>query len=93
MSLSNLTTELLKALLLHLPAKDILLAQRVCKNIRNTIAGSKNLQTAIFKSPLAAKANEWPSLDLNPFIDNRLSYWHYINPKNPNIQCTRSPTV
>lgn len=44
-------TELLENVLIKLPNKDLLLAQRVCKTWRNTIVGSERIQKALcFKS-------------------------------------------
>lgn len=43
-----LTTELLERILVKLPMKDLLLAQRVSKKFRNVINGSKTLRQALF---------------------------------------------
>ncbi|KAK5126689.1 hypothetical protein LTR85_009623 [Meristemomyces frigidus] len=45
------TTELLEAILIHLPTRDILLAQRTSKKFQNVIAGSPRLQRALFFLP------------------------------------------
>lgn len=61
------TVELLESILLHLPTKDVLLAQRVSKSWKGTVTGSLRLQKALFLVPCrkAAKTffHEW----LNPF--------------------------
>jgi hypothetical protein len=42
------TAELLESVLFELPSKDLLLAQRVCKQWKLTIEGSRKLQQALF---------------------------------------------
>ena len=49
------TTELLELMLLHLPPKQVLLAQRVCLHWKNTISGSVKLQQALYFRPLQLK--------------------------------------
>ncbi|KAK5684570.1 hypothetical protein LTS10_004442 [Elasticomyces elasticus] len=46
--------ELLEAILLELPTRDLLLAQRVCTNWRTAITTSPNLQKMLFFKPGAA---------------------------------------
>lgn len=45
------TVELLEAILLQLPIKDLLLAQLISKHIENTIDGSDSIQKALFFKP------------------------------------------
>lgn len=47
--------ELLENILLNLPIRDLLLAQRVNKTFQATILGSSKLQQALFLKPLAGK--------------------------------------
>lgn len=49
------TTELLENILLHLPMKTLLLAQRTCLNWRDVIKRSKPLQQALFFKPREVK--------------------------------------
>ena len=46
------TIELLENILLMAPPKDVLLAQRVCKDWRRTIKGSMKLQRLLFFRPV-----------------------------------------
>ena len=48
------TTELLEAILDHLPEKELLLAQRVCRKFRAVISRSKLLQQKLFFAPAEA---------------------------------------
>lgn len=43
--------EILEIILLHLPQRDLLLSQRVCRSFRRTIQGSIRLQRALFFAP------------------------------------------
>ena len=47
--------ELLEAILLQIPVKDLLLNQRVCKQWHSTIKNSTRLQQALFFKPLTAR--------------------------------------
>lgn len=61
--------ELLEQVLLNLPVKDILLAQRVNRGFKATIDGSKKLQQALFFSPEPASV----SPTLNPLLSSKCS--------------------
>lgn len=50
------TTELLESMLFQLPIQQILRVQRVSKQWQNTIAGSPNLQVALFLKPFGCGA-------------------------------------
>lgn len=52
------TTELLEAILLQLPMKDVLLSQRVSKEWRDTIVGSTKLRELLFLFPIEEGAYE-----------------------------------
>lgn len=47
-------TELVEAIILHLPMKDIQRAQGVCRQWRNTVDSSIHLRRALFKQPGSA---------------------------------------
>lgn len=47
-----LTTELLENILRHLPMKDLLLVQRVCRKWRAVITSNKELQQALYFIPI-----------------------------------------
>ncbi|GME22633.1 f-box domain protein [Neofusicoccum parvum] len=55
------TPELLELILLHLPMRDLLLAQRVCQTFRTLVRTSPTLQQALFFKPLPATALPQPS--------------------------------
>jgi len=72
------TPELLEAILLHLPLRSIVLAQRVCVFFRSTISASPLLQQALFLMPTLStspsKPRPNPLLRHSPdarFLDHR----------------------
>ncbi|KAF2264365.1 hypothetical protein CC78DRAFT_544135 [Lojkania enalia] len=74
-TLTSLPVEILEAILLHLPALDLLLAQRVCRTFRAVILSSKRILRALFLDPAHQSGDTglWEMLKWNPFLHNRLS--------------------
>ena len=68
------TVELLEAILLFLPIRDVLLAQRISKQWHFTITGSRRLQRALFLDPITSphKQNDSGVIFLNPLADKLL---------------------
>lgn len=64
------TVELLETILLQLPAKDLLLAQRVNKQFKGTIDNSNHIQRALFYKvdPYLTETPGSIPQELNPFL-------------------------
>lgn len=60
--------ELLEQILLHLPMRDVLLAQRVCTRWRSVIIHSNRLQRALYFVPSPIPSGSCPPLVHNPLI-------------------------
>jgi hypothetical protein len=67
------TTELLEAILVELPIRDLLFSQRVCRTFKDTIANSIRLQQALFLAaePSITEAAQLRlhQLTINPLFD------------------------
>ena len=64
------TVELLESILVKLPTRDLLFAQRVCKRWQDTIQDSCVLRRALFLEPMRTG----------------LLYCHFGGPLNPTVQ-------
>ncbi|KAK5685628.1 hypothetical protein LTR17_027052 [Elasticomyces elasticus] len=62
------TFELLEHVLLILPVKDVLFAQRVNRTFQSTIANSKGLQQRLFLVPVPAPFGQYPQPTFNPLL-------------------------
>ena len=73
--LLNLPYEILEACLLHLPAQDLLLCQRVCRRFKDLVASSRPIRRALFLEPAHhnGKLDDWVLLKFNPFLANQLA--------------------
>ncbi|KAK4951993.1 hypothetical protein LTR10_009913 [Elasticomyces elasticus] len=75
------TLELLEAILIFLPIKDILVnANRVCKDWRDTIEGSPRLRHALFFTPLPGKPMQFINTAWTVEEDDEHSYSVIGNP-------------
>lgn len=74
-TLSSLPYEILEAILLNLPAQDLLLSQCLCRTFREMVTSSTRIQRALFLSPshYSGKLSEWKLLRWNPFLETTLS--------------------
>ena len=68
--------EVLEMILLHLPMRDLLLSQRVSKQFKGVIEGSKGLQQALFFSPDPPEGGNCGVPRINPLLRLRDSYRH-----------------
>lgn len=71
----GLPYEILEACLLHLPAQDLLLCQRVCRRFQDLVTSSKPIRRALFLEPAHHNGNldDWILLKFNPFLTNQLA--------------------
>lgn len=75
------TRELLEAILLQLPARDILLAQRISKAFREAVERSPSIKRKLFFKPVPLSTNNENEPSLNPF----LAYTAHRNERNCTI--------
>lgn len=76
------TVELLENILLQLPMKDILLAQKVSRHFQTLITASPALQQALFFRPLQITCTEDASITIhriNPLLQERFLLWYGID--------------
>lgn len=73
--LTHLPYEILEACLLHLPAQDLLLCQRVCRRFKDMVASSKPIRRTLFLEPAHHNGNleDWVLLKFNPFLADQLA--------------------
>lgn len=82
--------ELFEAIALHLPLKDLLFAQHVCKNWKDNIEGSKVFRRALFFEPV--------STGVAFFYEKRVLHWsldhvnsksHTVDGRTEDVSCLR----
>ncbi|KAK3723022.1 hypothetical protein LTR37_002168 [Vermiconidia calcicola] len=91
------TTELFENILLFLPLKDLLLAQRISPRFRDSIKASKNIQQALFLAPLSRFAKKWTAMSTSMIrvstdngTDKKMPIGYARTPSNPLLN--RFPT-
>ncbi|KAK7188771.1 hypothetical protein DPSP01_005671 [Paraphaeosphaeria sporulosa] len=74
-ALLMLPYEILEAVLLHLPTRDLLLSQRICQRFRYMVESSKPVRRTLFLEPAHhnGQLDDWPLLKFNPFLTNQLA--------------------
>ncbi|KAF2658483.1 hypothetical protein K491DRAFT_713432 [Lophiostoma macrostomum CBS 122681] len=74
-TLDALPFEILEAILLHLPAQDLLLSQRICRTFREMVIASKRIRRTLFLEPAhhPGKLEDWKMIRWNPFLESQLS--------------------
>lgn len=73
--LTKLPYEILEAILLHLPIRDLLLSQLVCHRFREMVVRSKPIRRALFLEPAHhnGQLGDWRLLRFNPFLTDQLA--------------------
>lgn len=74
-TLTLLPFEMLEAVLLYLPPRDLLLSQRICRRFRQVVCTSNRIQRTLFfeHEHYSGKLETWKLLKWNPFLESRLS--------------------
>ncbi|PVH90409.1 hypothetical protein DM02DRAFT_678628 [Periconia macrospinosa] len=86
--------EIAENILLHLPMKDVLLAQRVCRGWREVIRSSPALQEHLFMRAKPRKdSSEIPIRELNPLLIEHMSMWFSAVGKSQPVQGVSWATV